>query len=322
MKKLVSAALAAIILAAVPACSGGKDAGNGGAAAPKENKLAKVEPAEARQQLMERGYQIDQNGFRETVDFLDPDGAALFIAAGFDINAMADALSYPVNRAGAYEESKLPAHLEANLADESYRAILAAMFQNGFTPTEPVRAEASTTSLFAESLRIGDDDFISFLRAFEADWSAKPGCYQHDPDCRNPGTLDGWLFYIPDREPSWDIDKAIAAYGRLKDLGLAKPLAGEASDPYLMASLAFQKFLWARDHAEIDALWQEAGSPRIILPYGTDVEDEARSADPEKAMFYSGARSRQRSYLIDKVYPCIADNGDDYWACLETPPAE
>ncbi|MCK5747225.1 MAG: hypothetical protein KAH44_13470, partial [Oricola sp.] len=257
MKKLVSAVLAALMLAAVPACSAGDDTGGsnsvsgetGGKTAaktPKENKLAELSPAEARQQLMERGYTLDQNGFREAVDFLDPDAVALFVALGFDVNAMADALSYPVNRAGAYEESKLPGHLEANLADPAYRAILATLFQNGFSPMEPVRAEASTTSLFAESLRIGDDDFISFLRGFDADWVTKPGCYQHNPRCRNEGTLDGWLFYIPDREPSWDVDTALAAYARLTDLGMAQPVAGEDSDPYLMASLAFQKFLWAR----------------------------------------------------------------------------
>ena len=333
MKKLVSAVLAAFLLAAVPACSAGDDAGGsnsvsgetGGKTAakmPKKNKLAELSPAEARQQLMERGYTLDQNGFREAVDFLDPDAAALFVALGFDVNAMADALSYPVNRAGAYEESKLPGHLEANLSDPAYRAILATMFQHGFSPTEPVRGEASTTSLFAESLRIGDDDFISFLRGFDADWVTKPGCYQHNPRCRNEGTLDGWLFYIPDREPSWDVDTALAAYARLTDLGMAQPVAGEDSDPYLMASLAFQKFLWVPDNAEVDALWQQVGSPRIILPYGTSVEDEARSADPDKAMFASGARSGQRKYLLDKVFNCIADNGDDYWACLESPPAE
>ena len=89
MKKLVSAVLAALMLAAVPACSAGDDTGGsnsvsgetGGKTAaktPKENKLAELSPAEARQQLMERGYTLDQNGFREAVDFLDPDAVALF----------------------------------------------------------------------------------------------------------------------------------------------------------------------------------------------------------------------------------------------------
>jgi len=321
MKHYIIAAMAALTIMLVPACSGGSDAG-GGAAKSAASKLAKLEPPEARQKLMESGYTLDQNGFREAVDFLDADAVALFIAAGFDTNAMADALSYPVNRAQAYEESKLPAQLETNYADPAYRAILSTMFENGFSPTEPLSGYGYTTTLFVESLRIGDEDFIEFLRGYEADWTTKPGCYQHNPRCKNPGSTAGWLFYIPGRTKSWSLDAAFDAYERLKALGLAEPASGEDSDPYLMASITFNKFLWELDNPDVDALWQAVGSPRIILPYGTSVEDEARDSDPDRAMGSSGSRLMQREYLLDKVFPCIAENGDDYYACLESPPAE
>lgn len=339
MKHYLVAAMAALTIILVPACSGGSDAG-GGPAKSAASKLAKLEPPEARQKLMESGYTLDQNGFREAVDFLDANGVALFIAAGFDPNAMADALSYPVNRTQAYEESKLPAQLETNYADPAYRAILSTMFENGFSPSEPLRAPY-TTSLTADALRLGDEDFIDFLGKHSADWNAKPGCYQHNPRCKNPGSMAGWLFYIPATR-SWTLEESLDAYERLQSLtgeeGAADHTTGETSaDPYLMAAIAFHKFLWSADNADVDTLWQAVGSPRPILPYGTKVGDEAQNNKPIeptgnpdwdknskalRGLSNSGKMSSQRSYLLDKVFPCIAENGDDYYACLESPPAE
>jgi len=321
MNRYIMAALAALAILVVPACSGGSNEGAGSSKS-AASKLLQLDPPEARQKLMEAGYTLDQNGFREAVDFLDADSVGLFIAAGFDSNAMADALSYPVNRAQAYEESKLPAQLENYYADPAYRSILATMFEGGLSPNEPLSGFGYTTSLFAESLRIGDQEFIDFLRGYEADWSTKPGCYQHNPRCKNPGTMAGWLFYIPGRTKSWSLEAAFDAYERLIALGVAEPADGDNSDPYLMASIAFNKFLWELDNPDVDALWQAVGSPRIILPYGTSVEDEARDSDPDRAMGSRGSRLLQREYLLDQVFPCIADNGGDYYACLESPPEE
>lgn len=335
MKTYISAACAALVIAVIPACSGGEGGGSSGA-----NKLAQLDPPEARQRLMESGYTLDQNGFREAVDFLDPDAVALFIAAGFDTNAMADALSYPVNRAQAYEESKLPGQLEANYADPAYREILSTMFQNGMPPSEPLNA-GYTSSLTAEGLRLGDQGFIDLLTENGADWNAKPGCYQHHPRCKNAGTMAGWLFYIPATR-SWELESSLEAYERLQGLtddeSAGDDTAGETSaDPYLMAAIAYHKFLWSADNADVDALWQEVGSPRPIMPYGQRIDEEAQnntplesSGNPDwdknsqalRGLSNSGKMSRQRSYLNDKVFRCIADNGGDYYACLENPPAE
>ena len=325
MKTYLTAALAALALVALPACSGGD--GNSGAGKSAASKLAKLEPAEARQKLMESGYPINQSGFRQAVDYLDADAVGLFIAAGFDTNAMADALSWPVEGTQRYHNPKFPAQLETSYTAPSYRTILATMFENGLTPNEPIFsigaskfASRYTSSVFAEALRIGDDDFISFLRTFESDWDTRPGCYQHNPRCRNTGTMSGWLFYAPVRTEVWSLEAAFDAYERLKALGIAQPAAGEDSDPYLMAVIAYRKHLWSRDNADVDALWQAAGSPRPVLPYGTSIEEAARKADPDKVMFT--ATGSQGAYLVDKVFPCIADNGGDYYACLESPPEE
>ncbi|WP_084398797.1 hypothetical protein [Henriciella aquimarina] len=335
MKTYISAACAALVLAVIPACSGGEGGGNSGA-----SKLAQLDPPEARQRLMENGYMIDQNGFREAVDYLDADTAALFIAMGFDTNAMADALSYPVNRMQTYDEAKLRAHLEANLGEPAYRAILATMFENGMPPSETLEAPY-TTSLTAEALRLGDEDFIGFLGKHDADWNAKPGCYQHHPRCKNHGTMAGWLFYIPATR-SWTLEESLDAYERLQGLTgdeeAGDDTTGETSaDPYLMAAIAYHKFLWSADNADVDALWQEVGSPRPIMPYGQTVEEEAQNNTPLKSsgnpdwdknskalrgLSNSGKMSSQRRYLNNEVFGCIADNGGDYYACLENPPAE
>lgn len=331
MRTYITTAITMMAIATFAACSGGEGTSS--------SKLAKLDPPEARQKLMESGYSLDQQGFREAVDYLDPDGVALFIAAGYDANAMADALSYPVNRMQNYDEAKLPGHLEANLAEPGYRAILATMFDNGFTPSEPLRAPY-TTSLTAEALRLGDEDFIDFLGKHGADWTAKPGCYQHNPRCKNPGSMAGWLFYVPTATKTWTLESALDAYGRLE--GLQGETDDESTDdasadPYLMAAIAYHKFLWSADNADVDALWQAVGSPRPILPYGTKVEDEAQNNTPLKSsgnpewdknskalrgLSNSGKMSSQRSYLNDEVFGCIADNGGDYYACLENPPAE
>ncbi|WP_084420905.1 hypothetical protein [Henriciella litoralis] len=335
MMKPISIALAALAIVVVPACSGGEGGGPGKTEA---NKLAQLDPPEARNRIMENGYQPDQQGFRESVDYLDADTAALFIAAGYDANAMADALSYPANRAGAYEEPKLPANLNANFADPAYRSILATMFENGFAPSEPLQA-GTTTSLTAEALRLSDQDFIDFLDKHGADWNAKPGCYQHNPRCKNPGTMAGWLFYAPTATKAWTLEDALAAYGRLQTLTSddADTSDETSADPYLMAAIAYHKFLWSADNAEVDTIWQAAGSPRVILPYGKSVEKEAQNNTPLKptgnpdwdkndkalrGLSNMGKQNRQRRYLLDQVFGCIADNGGDYYACLENPPAE
>ena len=327
MKLYVRAALTALSLALVSACSAGGDTAS--------NKLAELEPAEARQRLMESGYAIDQNGFRQAVDYLDADAVALYVAVGMGPDAMADALSWPVEGVSQYHNPKFPGQLEESYDNPAYRSILATMFENGISPNEPLLgigpsrfASRYTTSLFAESLRLGDEELISFLREFEADWDAKPGCYQHNPRCRNPGTMAAWLFYIPGRTEVWTLESSLAAYERLQALGADTPSdsaedAGAASeDPYLMAALAYHKTYWSPENAQIDAMWQDVGSPRIIVPYGTDIAAEKRASDPDQARFASGRVATQKKYLLDKVFPCIADNDEDYYACLESPPAD
>ena len=328
MRTIISAALAALVFAVVPACSGGDGgSGGGGSSKVKANKLAQLDPAEARQRIMQTGYPVNADGLRTAVDYLDADSVALFIAAGLNVDDMAGALSWPVEGTQRYHNPKFPAQLENYIDDPSYRSILATMFDAGLTPNDALvgigpsqYASRYTTSLFAESLRIGNEDFINFLRSYNSDWNEKPGCYQKQTGCDNPGSLASFLFYAGTRTELWPLDTALQAYDRFRALGIEPVSSGEDADPYLMAVLAYQKHFWSPDSPEIDALWQEVGSPRPILPYGKSIEEEARLTNPDKVMFT--IEGSQREYLTDKVFPCIAANGDDYYACLESPPAE
>ena len=310
----IGLAASTILLATLSACS--------------DQELTKVEPQDARKRLTETGYSIDQEGFRQAVDGLDAAAAQMFIAAGFNVDAMADAITYPVKGTSRYHQPKLPLFLEDFYRDDSFREILVAMFDNGFSPTEPILGFAGggmfpyyTTNLMAEALRLGDEEFIGFLREYGGDFNVSPGCFQHRPDCSVHGSLAGWIFHVPQRNLQngiWSLDDAIAAYGLMKANGLlaATPASDGASDhdPFLMASIAYQKFFWAPNDAQIDALWQEVGKPRPILPYGM----RWKMTDPAERNNIAGSKDF-RDYLVEKAFPCLEVN--DYVACVEAPPA-
>ncbi|MBX3491944.1 MAG: hypothetical protein KF899_03235 [Parvibaculum sp.] len=289
-----------------------------------DDSAANVDPTEARSRLVAAGYNIDQEGFRHAVDLLDATSVELFIAAGFNVNAMSDALSYPVRGQARYHYQKMPRFLEDNIGNESFRKIVRAMLDNGLKPTDALSAYDGssrglpfyTTSLWAESLRLGDDDFIKLLRKYDGDWLAMPNCYQKRPDCRHLGSLAGWIFLMPGRRLGnniWDIDDALAAYNRLEQMQLLNVAETEEADRFLMASIAYQRFLWTENRPEIEAIWKKVGSPRPIMPFGKRSE-LTQPAVMEKIREYG----RYNDYLRDKVFPCLADN--TYAVCAETPP--
>lgn len=310
---VIGFAVAAVLVAVLSACS--------------EQKLSEIDPQEARKQLTETGYEINQNGFRQAVDRLDVTAAQMFIAAGFDINAMADALAYPVEGNSRYHQPKMPAFLAEHYQDDSFRKILISMFENGFSPAEPVFAYDGggafpyyTTNLMAEALRLGDGEFVSFLRGYDADFSVSPGCFQRRPDCSVSGSLAGWMFYMPRRNLKndiWSLGEALAAYRMMEEQGLlatTQEMDGESrKDPYLAASIAYQKFFWAPDNVQVDALWQQLGKPRPILPYGM----RWKMADPKERRNIAGSRDFQ-DYLVKKAFPCL--DSRDYVDCVESPP--
>tara|TARA_B100001179_G_scaffold168971_1_gene124703 strand:+ start:754 stop:1755 length:1002 start_codon:yes stop_codon:yes gene_type:complete len=330
VSKLGGFALAGMM--ALAACSGGS--------------TADMDPAEARAKLTEQGLAVTQDGLRGAVDMNDADAVGMYVATGFDRADLIDALSYAPTVPGDSNNPKLPGPIEANYADPAYRDMLQVMFDAGVSPSDTLFANDNqgrgfsnfNTSLIAEALRIGDQDFLDFLAKQDADWTAPPRCYGDNPRCAKLGTLSSWLFYIPTKAGNvWSMDDSIAALKKLREMGLGYDdaqaqgegqAAGDWADPYLKAILAYHHTLWSPDDARIAALWREAGSPQPILAEGWDIEAEKQGpadARRDRAMEKWDnlgdltRKGRQRTYLREAVYACLAERG--YEACRANPPA-
>ena len=329
MKSMIGS-LAAGAMLALAACSGGS--------------TADMDPAEAREKLTGQGLAVTQEGLRGAVDMNDADAVGMYIATGFDAAELRDALSYAPTIPGDSNNPKLPGPIEAGAGDPAYHAMLQVMFDAGVTPSDTLFANDGqgrgfsnfNTSLIAEALRIGNEDFIDFLARQDADWTAPPRCYGDNPQCEKLGTLSSWLFYIPMKAGRvWTIDDSFAALDRLRTRKLGYDAApdddrggdGAWADPYLKAILAYHHALWNPEDARIAALWREAGSPEPILAEGWEVASQRQQPiDQSKSkglrawdeLANSGRMGRQIDYLRNDVYRCLA--AGTYEACVANPP--